>query len=97
MRSIVLFEDEPEMMAHRAQYKQQHVDYVRLHQDEILVGGGLKQTEDSDFIGGLWITDVADKQRLINLVENDPYFHPQYRRYRVLKWGKVLEDREVTI
>ena len=97
MRWIALFEDSPEMMEHRELYGKEHVEYVREHVSEILIGGGLKNNPDDAFVGGLWILNVVSKARAKELVENDPYFNPKYRSYKLLAWGKILEDVSVTL
>ncbi|MEM7194350.1 MAG: YciI family protein [Pseudomonadota bacterium] len=97
MRWIVVFDDAPEMMARRQQYRLQHVDYVRRHQDEILIGGGLKTDQDSDFVGGLWICEVESRTRLEELVKNDPYYDPAIRNYQLRLWGKVLPEVTATL
>lgn len=97
MRWVVLFEDAPQMMEHRKENKQQHVDYVRENKTEIMIGGGFKENQEGIFVGGMWILDVASRERAIELVENDPYFNNKYRNYRLLLWGKVLEDENVLL
>jgi uncharacterized protein YciI len=97
MRWVVLFEDAPQMMEHRKENKQQHVDYVRENKTEILIGGGFKANQEGIFVGGMRILDVASRERAIELVENDPYFNNKYRNYRLLLWGKVLEDENVLL
>ncbi|MEM7210258.1 MAG: YciI family protein [Pseudomonadota bacterium] len=97
MRIVALFDDAPEMMAHRAEHKQAHVDYIRANQSEVLIGGGFREDEDGAFVGGMWVMEVSTKERAKQLVEADPYFHPQYRRYRLLLWGKVLENETVVL
>ncbi|MFT2112724.1 YciI family protein [Marinomonas sp. 2405UD68-3] len=97
MRWVVLFNDAPEMMEHRKNNKQSHVDYVSKNKTEILIGGGFKEDQEGIFVGGMWILNVSSKQRAIKLIENDPYFHPVHRKYRLLLWGKVLEDETVLL
>jgi hypothetical protein len=33
----------------------------------------------------------------VRLIENDPYYRPEFRTYRVLAWGKAFEDRAVAL
>ena len=35
--------------------------------------------------------EVRDRQRAVELIENDPYYEPAHRRYRLLRWGKALD------
>ncbi|WCN13252.1 hypothetical protein GV054_09670 [Marinomonas mediterranea] len=97
MRWVVLFEDTPEMMGYRSANKQRHVDYIRENRTEIMIGGGFKETDDGIFVGGMWILDVACRERAVELIESDPYFNPVHRKYRLLRWGKVLEDETVLL
>lgn len=97
MRWVVIFEDAPEMMEHREKNRQAHVDYVRHNKANILIGGGFKEEHESIFIGGMWILNVTSRERAVELVENDPYFNEVYRTYKLLLWGKVLEDEMVTL
>ena len=97
MRWVVLFDDAPEMMEHRKKNKQQHVDYIKGNKTEIMIGGGFKEEQEGIFVGGMWVLNVSCRERAIELVENDPYFNAAYRKYRLLLWGKVLEDEEVLL
>lgn len=92
MRWIVLFEDTPEMMEHRTQNRPRHVAYVNENKSEIVIGGGLKEEPEGIFVGGMWILDVSSRERAIELIENDPYYNPAYRKYKLLLWGKILPD-----
>ena len=92
MRWVVLFDDSPEMMEHRKENKQRHVDYVRQNKSEIVIGGGFKEDQEGIFVGGMWILNVDSRDRAIDLIESDPYFNPAHRKYKLLLWGKVLED-----
>ena len=61
------------------------------------IGRGLRPGPGEPFVGGLWVLEVADRAEAVRLIENDPYYHPEYRKYRVLAWGKAFEDRSVTL
>lgn len=97
MRWIVMFDDEPGMLAVRQARGEAHLAYLREHQDEILIGGGCRETPEGDFVGGLWVLEVDSKARAIALIENDPYYEPAHRRYRLRTWGKVLAERDVLL
>jgi len=97
MHWIAIFSDEPEMLKIRTDRRRDHHSYLRQHEAEILVGGGFRSSPDEPLVGGLWIMDVESRERAVELIENDPYFHPEYRNYSLYVWGKALEDREVVI
>ena len=35
--------------------------------------------------------EVASRDEAVALIENDPYYQPEHRKYRVLAWGKALD------
>jgi len=97
MRWIAIFDDKPGMLEVRQQGEPLHLAYLRAHENEILIAGGLREAPDGGFVGGLWVLEVASKERAAELVENDPYFVPQHRSYRLLTWGKALADKQVVL
>lgn len=97
MRWVVIFEDKPAMLAVRQEREALHLDYLRKHEHEIPIAGGLREAPSSTFIGGLWILEVTSRERAVTLVEGDPYFFPAYRNYRLLTWGKALAEKEVVL
>lgn len=97
MRWIALFDDTPAMLAIRQEREPLHLAYLRQHQDEILIAGGLREAPGESFVGGLWVMEVASRARAAELVENDPYYMPAHRSYRLLAWGKALAGRQVIL
>lgn len=97
MRWVAIFEDSPRMIRHRKEFGRQHESYVRANRNEILIGGGFKENPDDNFVGGMWIMDVASKARAIELVENDPCFDPQSRKYKLFTWAKILDNETVKL
>lgn len=95
-RWIVYFEDTPAMLAHRRAHGAAHIAYLKANADRILIGGGLRAVPEAPFEGGLWVVEAETHGEVVELVENDPYFAPQHRRFRIHAWGKALE-REVTL
>jgi uncharacterized protein YciI len=90
-RWVVLFEDTDGMLAVRQQREPAHLAYLEEHRDKILIAGGLRPAPGEKFVGGLWVLEVASCDEAVALVENDPYYQPEHRKYRVLAWGKALE------
>jgi uncharacterized protein len=97
MRWIALFDDQPEMLAVRQEREALHLAYLQQHESEILIAGGLRDAPGSSFVGGLWVLEVAAKERAVTLIENDPYFVPPHRSYRLLTWGKAFADKAVVL
>ena len=89
MRFVVIFEDQPGMLDIRRERGDQHLQYLAQHANEIRVAGGLKESNESPFVGGLWIMDVASRDRALELIESDPYYSPEHRGFRLLVWNKV--------
>lgn len=97
-RWAVIFRDSIEMLSVRANKKlrDQHVEYARNH-PELLIGGGLKTDPDSAFCGAMWIVDVETKKEVESLILNDPFYVAEHRSYEIFIWGKILEDKIVTL
>lgn len=97
MRWVAIFDDKPSMLAVRQEREPLHLAYLRAHENEILIAGGLREAPGGGFVGGLWVLEVESRERAVELVENDPYFVPEHRGYRLLVWGKALADKEVVL
>ncbi len=97
MRWIVLFEDTPEMLAIRKQREPDHLAYLRKHSDEILLAGGCREEPGQAYVGGLWVLDVPSRERVVELIESDPYYSPDRRGYKIRTWGKAFDDLAVTL
>ena len=97
-RWVVIFKDTKEMLKIRADrgLRDAHVAYVRNH-PELRIGGGLKPQPDADFCGALWVVEAQDRAEITTLIENDPFYVPEHRRYDVFTWGKILEGEAVTL
>ncbi len=96
-RWIVFFDDEPGMMDIRREREPLHLAYLERNAEEIPMAGGLRETPGEAFVGGLWVLEVESRERAVELIENDPYYMPALRRYRLLTWGKAFPDRRVTL
>ena len=64
----------------------QHMVYREEHRNKILISGGLFEESGSAFVGGLWVFEIESRECVVNLIENDSYFFPAYRAYRLLVW-----------
>ncbi len=97
MRYVAIFDDAPAMLAVRREKEALHLEYLRTHRSEILIGGGLREEAGGPFVGGMWVLEVESKERAVSLIENDPYFVPTCRTYRLLVWGKALPELAVKL
>lgn len=96
MRLVVIYKDNPAMMEHRKKNEAAHFDYLDANSSEIIIGGGLRNKPDADFVGSLWVLEVDSFERAEELVKNDPYFVPHLRDYQILVWGKA-GSKDVTL
>lgn len=97
MRWVAIFEDTPDMMSVRAVHGQDHLDYLLAHEAEIVLAGGLREEVGAGFVGGLWVLEVASRERAMELVQQDPYFIHGARRVTLRLWGKAFADRSVLL
>ncbi len=95
MRFVVIFEEGPEMVPVREAHEPAHLAFLERHRDEIPMAGGLRQEHGGAYVGGLWVFEVVSRQRAVELIEADPYFQANPRKYRLLAWGKALPQFSV--
>ena len=97
MRFVVLFDDTPEMAAVRQTDEPAHLTFLEENRTEILMAGGLRNEHGGAYVGGLWVFEVASKERAVELIKLDPYYLAHPRPYRLLAWGKALPKYQVTV
>lgn len=95
-RWVVIFDDTPAMLGVRKEREPDHLRFLDAYADKILIAGGLRSIPGAPFVGGLWVVEADSHDDVVALVENDPYFLPEHRRFRILAWGKAF-DRPVTL
>lgn len=97
-RWAVIFRDTPEMLNVRArqELRDAHVAYAKSH-PELLIGGGLKPKPNEDFCGALWIVESQSKAEVEKLIQEDPFYFPEYRQFEIFAWGKLLEDQTAVL
>ena len=91
-RWIAIFEDNPDEQAGwvRRQHDQDHFAYLAAHAGKIRIGGGLREAPGQWFVGGLWVLEVASREKAVRLCEDDPYFKLGLRKgYKLYVWGKA--------
>jgi len=90
MRYVAIFDDNSDREWIRKQHAQQHFDYLGARRDKIRLAGGLRESPDAWYCGGLWILETASREEAVRLIEGDPYFTLGLRKgYRLLVWGKA--------
>ena len=97
MRWVAIFEDTPAILEVRKKHQPAHLAYLQACESEILIAGGFREAPGSVFVGGLWVLEVASRERVIELIENDPYFVNGARSYKVLVWGKAFGEKQVVL
>lgn len=95
MRYVAIFDDDPPMAAVRARLEPAHLAFLETHRSEIRMAGGLRDVPGGPYVGGLWVFEVASRERAEQLIAADPYQQAHPRRYRLLVWGKALPHHEV--
>jgi uncharacterized protein YciI len=78
-RWVAIFEDTDGMLAVRQQREPAHLACLEAH------------APGRRFVGGLWVVEVSDRAGAVALVENDPCYQPEHRKYCILAWGKALD------
>jgi uncharacterized protein len=89
-RWICVFDDAPEMLAIRAERGSRHLSFLKENADKILRAGALCPGGGPP-AGGLWVLNVASEAEAIALIEQDPYYAPQCRTYRLFEWKWALD------
>jgi len=97
MRLVAIFEDTLRMPAVRAELEPAHIAYLASHTSEIVIAGGLREAPGAAYVGGLWVLEVASKERAVRLIEDDPFFKAEPRPYRLLVWGKALPELKAVL
>ena len=92
MRIVAIFTDKEGMKAHRAQYLQDHLDFLKIHGDEILIGGSLRDERSGEQTGGMWVMEVDSYDRAHALIALDPYYATARRGYILNAWGKAFDE-----
>jgi len=95
VRFVAIFDDSAEMAEIRRRLEPDHLRYLERHHAEIPMAGGLRNEHGGNYVGGLWVFEVANRARAVALIEADPYFIACPRAYRLLAWGKALPHRQV--
>ncbi len=98
MLFVVRFTDRSDKFDVRQAHMQAHLDWLDDNSDQVLIGGGLRESLDDRAIGGLWIAQSESKADVVSLLETDPFWIEGLREnVEILHWTKAFEDRQVQI
>ena len=86
---LVVFRDDPAILEHRKAFGQQHISYLQENRDTIVLAGGLRNKEETPFAGGAWLVSANSTSDVESLVQNDPYYNPEHRKYDISYWGII--------
>ncbi|GAA6207026.1 hypothetical protein NBRC116601_03190 [Cognatishimia sp. WU-CL00825] len=93
---VVLFEDEPEMISHRREHRDAHHAFLQENENRIKIAGNMRPMPGAPYSGGMWIVKGCDFDDVIDIVQKDPLYNPQYRSFRIFSWSKS-DDKLVTL
>lgn len=94
MLFAVLFTDNPNHGALRAEHLDAHVAWVAEHQDTVLVAGSLRTEPGAVPKGGLWVVEAPSKEAVLDLMKSDPFYLCGLRQgVEVFHWSKALEKK----
>jgi uncharacterized protein YciI len=95
MRYVVVFDERSEMAEVRRTHEPDHLRFLEKHRDEIPMAGGSRDEHGGPYVGGLWVFEVKNRSRAVELIESDPYYIACPRKYRLLACGKALPHLHV--
>ncbi len=94
MLFAVRFYDRPERLDIRKSLLTAHLEWLRAHNDVILVGGSLRLDPESNAIGALWIVQSDSKSSIEDLLRTDPFWmHGLREKYEIHFWNKAFPDQ----
>jgi hypothetical protein len=54
------------------------------------MAGRLRHMHEGPFVGGMWVFEVASRERAIELIESAPCYKAKHRAFRLLARGQAL-------
>ena len=68
LRFVVIFDDSTEMAEVRNRLESDHLLYLEEHHTEIPMARGLRNEHGGSYAGGLWVFEVANHTRAVELI-----------------------------
>ena len=94
MLFAVIFEDHADKPEVRKTMLPDHVAWLGLHRDKILVGGSLRESMDANPVGGLWIVEATGHPEIEELLQTDPFYTSGLRKsWAIRHWTKAFEQQ----
>jgi len=98
MLFIARFTNNPDKAEQIAHFYPAHVQWLKEHEDVILVPGALRTEPDAPPVGGLWIVRAENKSEVEALFQTDPFWANGLRKsYEILYWFKAFPDKAVQV
>ncbi len=98
MLFVVNFKDNADQYGTRKKYLESHIQWLKNHEDTVLVGGSLREEPDQNPIGGLWIVESNSKREVEALIETDPFWvHKLRSSYQILHWSKAFPNLKALV
>lgn len=92
MLYAVIFTDNPERAAMRAQHMAAHLAFLERNADRIRAAGPLLDPADAPQ-GGLWMVEAESRDAVRALVEEDPLWPTGLRQATAIhQWRRVFAD-----
>ena len=93
MLYAVFFEDNTELgPALRQQHLPAHLAFLEKHKTRFAAAGPLLSA-DGEAEGGLWLVDSDDRENVVALVKEDPFWPTGLRKsYRIAIWKQVFAE-----
>jgi uncharacterized protein len=92
MLYVVLFEDADLGSDVRREHMPAHLAFLERNAARIKAAGPLR-VASGDAVGGLWIVEAEDAERVDALVKEDPFWPTGLRQsVRILGWSQVFAD-----
>ena len=93
MLYAVLFTDDPAHADARQRLMPDHLAFLEQNRDRIRAAGPLRDGDDGEGAGGLWLVEAENADAVAALCRADPFWPTGLRKdLRVLRWTRVFAD-----
>lgn len=88
---IVVFTDIQDMSERREQLFPAHLEYLHARTEMFIDGCPLLADQNQVPSGGLWVLKARSRDEILELINGDPMFHPEYRAFQIYALGKPIK------
>jgi uncharacterized protein YciI len=86
------------MKSVRDENLRQHISWLADRSESILVAGSLRETQEANPIGSIWVVEASSKEEAKALFRTDPFWIAGLRKdIEVLHWSKAFPDQRVLV